>query len=246
MKFIPILILCGLFANPCLSHAEEESSLELVNVKPQVAFTPKGFDVNDNAQVVLYGKYHDICHKTAPVQFTIDRANHSVTIENRAYQTKICSKMFVTTPYTTVVNLGTLSQGTYAIYVKDESGNPVQMATLPISVAKNPGSIDNFIYAKVDEVHVLKSTKSESLPIVLSGTLNNTCLTSKEVTVTPGAGNVYDVLPILNLQTANCQPTEVPYSTRVTLKNFPSEPTLLNIRSMGGQSIERVIDHSLN
>ena len=56
------------------------------------------------------------------------------------------------------------------------------------------------------------------------------------------AGNVYDVLPIMAMAGSGCKNTETPFQVSVNLPNFLTTPTLLNIRIMGGQSIERVID----
>ena len=159
---------------------------------------------------------------------------------------EFCPRIYMITPFTTVLSLGTLPQGNYEIYVMDEKGNNVFMENLPINAAKKAGSVDNYTYAQVDEIQVLKASATNTLPIVLKGTLNNSCLSLKEVKVALTAGNVYDVLPILNVSESNCEAVNTPYSTTVYLKNFPVAPTLINVRSMGGQSIERVVDANSN
>lgn len=238
-------ILIGLFCAPLfitgfctLSHAD---SLTVV-MKPEAAFTPKGFDSKDNVQIVLYGKYHDICHKLAPAKITVDRVNYKIYIVDQAYTQSMCEMMFVTVPYTSVLNLGALPKGNYQVYATDDSGHTLLNSDLPVAAAKSPDAGDDYPYAKVDDAQVARTSDPSVLQLNLKGTLNNTCLSIKEVRVALTAGNVYDVLPIMNKASANCQESNTAFETSALLPNFPSAPTLLNIRTLGGQSIEKVVD----
>ncbi len=239
MKNVLLMVLGSLILFPFAGKADD--SQVIVSVKPSAVFTPKGFDSSDNAQVVLYGIFHDICHKVAPAQVSVDRVNHKVFIENQVYETQMCAAIYVSAPYTSVLNLGVLSEGNYEVYVSDGKGGVALMSTLPVAKAKDPTATDNYIYARVDEIQT-SHVNSSVLEITLKGSFSNTCMSLKEVRTSLTKGNVYDVLPILAMSGENCKPANIPYEKKVSLANFPSNATLINVRSMGGQSIEKVID----
>ena len=240
MKKLIVLGLAILALQPLTSFAAGQT---VSTASPEQTFIPKGFDSNDNAQVIVYGRFHDLCHRLAPTLSKVDFQNKKIVIENQIYNvSESCVDMYVNTPYTSVVNLGALPAGAYSVYVMDEKRTPVLAEMLEIRSASVPAHIDNFLYAPVDEVHTVKVAQANTLPIVLKGTFTNSCLSLKEVKVNLTAGNVYDVLPIMAMAGSGCKNTETPFQVSVNLPNFPTTPTLLNIRIMGGQSIERVID----
>ncbi len=240
MKNLITLSLMIFAFTPNLSHADE--GYKLVSYKPELAFTPKEFDTNDNAQVILYGKFVDVCHKVAQPKFTVDLEKHKVYIDNQVYARDLCIEMYVNIPFTVVVNLGTLPEGVYEVFVSNGQNGYTKTDTLPIVAAKSTGGVDNHLYAQVDEVKFTATSDAAAPQLTVKGTLLNTCLSLKEVKVSLSAGNVYDVLPIMEIRQGNCKPSATAFEKTVTLNKFPAQPTLLNVRSSGGQAVEKVID----
>jgi hypothetical protein len=243
MKNFLSIILFNLLLTPAISMAQD-SEYKLASIQPRSVFAPKGFDTNDNAQVVLYGVFADVCHKVAQPKFTVDQANHKIFIDNQAYTRDMCIMILVDIPYTVVVNLGTLPKDNYDIYVSNGNAGYMKASTLPITAAKNPEIVDDYLYAQVDETRFVPTSDASAPQLVLKGSMHNTCLSMREIKVTLTAGNIYDILPILDVANTNCKGTDAPFEMTVNLKNFPQTPTLINIRTSGGQSIEKVIDLS--
>ncbi|MBC7396859.1 MAG: hypothetical protein H7333_05395 [Bdellovibrionales bacterium] len=237
------LILASLFilaSAPLTSKADE--GYKLGTYKPEIVFSPKAFDTNDNAQVVLYGKFIDVCHKVGPAKFKVDQEKKRIYIDNQVYSRALCIEMYVNIPYTVVVDLGTLPEGKYDVYASNGTGGYSKAEMLPITAAKSNGEVDNFFYAQVDDAKFIPASDASSPQLLLKGTLHNTCLSLREIKVSFSAGNVYDILPIMDVSHSNCKPAAVEFERTITLDHFPKLPALLNIRSSGGQSVEKVID----
>jgi hypothetical protein len=229
MKLSALLFVFSFTMSTAVAYAD---SLIPTTVLPEQTFVPKGFDSNDNAQIVLYGKFHDVCHQLAPVKFTVDSVNHKITIRNQIYSTAgICPEIFVNTPYTSIVNLGSLKPANYDVYVQNQAGTLTWVNQLPIALPAQTVRTDNFTYAQIEEVNTVKVREINTLPIVLKGTLSNSCLKVIEVNVSLSAGQVYDVLPIMSMEGTHCVEINTPFSISVNLPNFPSTPTLINVRS---------------
>jgi hypothetical protein len=233
-----LLIPAAGFASPTTGSTQGKA----VTVLPDYTFTPKAFDTNDNSQIVLHGTFHEVCARLAPSSYTVDIAQKKIVVRNQAYTTPNCISIFVNTPYTSVINLGVLPAGTYKVYAADVNGSEKYMEVLPVTEAQNPTQTDNYYYAQVEELNTVKASKAHTQTIVLKGVITNSCLSIKEVKTNLTAGNVYDVLPIMAGTGGNCRTIHQPFEKQVELPNFPDAPTLINVRSMGGQSIERVID----
>jgi len=243
MKQITYLALLALATIPSLSFAQD--GYQLSAIKPEVVFTPKGFDSNDNAQVVLYGRFSDVCHRVAQPSYSVDQAKHRVYIQNRVYTKPLCVEILVSEPYTVVINLDALPKGNYDVFVSDDKGIYSKTAVLPIAQAKSPEAVDDYLYAQINYAQV-SDPGSTLTQVTVRGTIHNTCLGLKDVSVSLSPGNVYDVLPIMEItHQANCQMMDTPFEKTVTLSNLPAAPALLNIRSAGGQSIEKVIDQRI-
>ena len=239
MKIKLNAILCAvvLIGHSSMAHADPL----VVTMTPKAIFAPTGFDSNDNAQIVLFGVFNDVCHKLAPVDFTIDQTKQKIYVNLQAYTTKICAEIWVDLPYSVTLNLGALQKGKYQIYLKDASGKYNLSNSLPIAEARLNGSTDDHTYAQIDDIQVLKTSDPTTKQLILNGTVNNTCLALDEVQVNFTVGNIYDVLPILTRITGECTAASIPFQKTIILNQVPASPTLVNIRSMGGQSIEKVL-----
>lgn len=213
----------------------------VVTVAPQVLFAPTGFDSNDNAQLVLFGEFHDVCHRLAPSDFLIDHKTQKIYVTQQAYTSHLCAQIWVDLPYSVTLNLGALAEGQYQIYLKDLKGQYKFSNSVSIEKARMSGSPDDYTYAQIDDAEVVRTADPKVVELTLKGTINNTCLSLDEVKINFTKGNVYDVLPILSRSNGHCETTSISFVKTVTINQVPSEPSLLNIRSMGGQSIEKVL-----
>ena len=223
-----------------LAHADE--GVTSFTEAPQYVFTPKGFDDNDNVQVVLEGNFGNFCFHTAPAQVQIDGSR--IYIDNTIYSMDHCVNALMYIPYTRVVDIGVLPVGNYEVWISDGVGNYQKRATLPV-VKSRPSlyTPDDELYAPVTEVSFQAGQNGSDPSLTVRGSLNNTCLTLGNIQVKSPGGNVIEVLPQANLvRDAGCASTVIPFSKTVTLSHFPAKgDVLLHVRSMGGQSVNRVV-----
>ena len=211
-------------------------------MKPETVFTPKGFSNHNNAEVVVLGNFRSFCFKVAPPKFKVDTKNFKIYIVNSAYASPGCADALVYIPYTTVVSLGELPVGNYEVFTLDANGVYGKQADLPVAQAllKQDGR-DDYLYAPVTEVAFDYKNGLVAPVLTLKGVFTNSCLSLQKVEVNVRDGNVLEILPLVKMDTVNCKNQATAFSTSVTLDNFPKENTLLHIRSMNGQAINRVI-----
>ena len=237
-KYLSLLFLSSLGIT---SIATAQDGSHLQTIVPQSVFVPSGFDSNDDAQIVLYGIFTDICHKVIYPKVSIDHENFKIKIQANANVRELCEEIYVTIPYTTTVNLGNLPVGRYEVLIQNNGGYR-RVDSLFIGTPKSVKGVDDSPYAYLD--HIRYSSVETGIPqVTLYGTIPSSCMTFQEVKVMYKAGNVIDILPILKVTPgAACLPSNTPFVQTVTLQVSHTSPTLLNVRSAGGTAIVQVID----
>jgi hypothetical protein len=210
----------------------------LVDVSPDTVYTPLGFDDNDNVQIVLDGALPNTCYKIGPASARIDVKEHKVYVHQQAfyYPGAWCAEVRV--PYVQTLNLGVLKSGAYEVYVESEGAAPRAAAVLPVAVAtsNNP---DDYLYAPVTDAHIERGDEFSTL--VLNGVFGNSCMKFLEVKTNVRANGVIEVLPIIQMQTGvTCAEVTLDFNLNVTLKGVPHGRYLIHIRSLNGQSVNRV------
>lgn len=211
-------------------------------VRPDAVFTPKGFDSNDNAQIILAGSLTNFCQKIAPAKFKVDYDAHKIIIENFIYSNTRCpSDQLMFVPYTSVVNLGNLPEGNYTVLVKNTDAKLEIRATLPITEALIENSADELLYASVEDVSFRYKDGSKWPFLTLKGIYSSSCLTLKSVLVHPREGNVVEVLPITLKKGVDCKSAAKPIHKEVELVDFPAGKVLIHVRTMNGMALNKVI-----
>ena len=239
-SFVSFILIVSAFANagalsPNLLPPDSPNKPHLITYTASKIFAPMGFDDNDNAQVVVYGKYPNTCYKVGPVQTSINEQTHEVQITSQAYFYDGCWCLDVLVPYTQVVSLGVIKTGQYKLKLQGRDGKSRDMGELPIAVSTGPGP-DDYLYAPVREASIDTATDGTKI-LVLRGNYGNTCMQYRDSKVYYRDSNVIEVLPILNMGNQNCRDASVPFEIKVALKPSQAGDTLVHIRSLNGQSI---------
>lgn len=221
------------------SPAFAASSVKLITYEPSKVFTPRGFDNNDNAQIVLDGIFPNTCYKVSEPIVKVDLTNKKIHVKDQAlhFTNTVCLYMLV--QYFKPINLGVLPEGKYEILVEDKDGNVKKDADLNIAKA-NSVSPDEHLYAPVEEAWV---DQSGQIPVlVLRGHFTQSCLRMKEVLMNDYP-DLIEVLPIAEqVPGVACSDALVPYEERVPLKGGQTGRVLVHIRSLNGQSVNRVLN----
>ena len=237
MKSMTKVLFLALIAMPAMAMA-----LELINYAPSGVFTPVGFDSNDNSQVVLAGTFPNTCYKVSEPKVTVDKLNKRVYVQDRAvYHKGLCLYMLV--PYYKTVNLGVLEAGDYEIMLGDEADPTAAIKTAELGVSKaTSSSPDDYLYAPVEEASL--KTENGVLRLTLKGTFTRSCYQVKEVkmSVIVSPHNMIIVQPIAEEDGTTCKDENREFETTVEIANAPTGKTLLHIRSLNGQAINRVLN----
>ena len=219
-----------------------------VDVAPDRVFTPLGFDDNDNAQIVLDGSLPDTCYKLGPTRIRVDHEAHKIFLRQQAfyYPGGWCAEVRI--PYVQTVDLGILKSGQYDIQVEQEGQKAKSFASLPVAIATT-SSPDDFLYAPITEAHLerapvgMDASKPPFTTLVLNGYFTSSCMVFQRVKMNVRTNNVIEVLPIVNMERAtNCAQVTNEFSIQVSLKEIPTGRYLIHVRSLNGQSINRIVE----
>ena len=205
-------------------------------------YVPRGFDTNDDVQIVVAGNLPNLCYKSPRANTKID--GNTISIEMVALFNNVphtvCAEELV--PYLQVVSLGTLEKGAYEVQVKNlpsENGDKLIKEQLNVK-ATDSVLVDDFIYAAVDSVDHTHGTNQ----IVLKGYNPSDCYTLDHVEFKSNGRDTYAVLPIMKRKfdpASICplKPSPFAYSAEVPTE-LNADPVLLHVRTMNGNSFNRI------
>lgn len=195
------------------------------------AYAPKGFDSNDNTEVVIEGYLPNVCHKSPN---TVSRVNGN-TIEIKVTALKynpsnpFCPQMIV--PFLRPVSIGVLKAGTYHIVVnkgtqfETHSQIEVHQATAE--------TVDDFLYAHVEFIQSIPGTRK----IALHGYQPSDCLKFEEIIYTSNGVDTYSILPKMKQVSQFCPFKRTPfYAEWEVPKEITRDKVLLHVRKIDGQS----------
>ena len=240
MKRILVFLLCLAVVEVVSNKVwANELGPVLVNAHPDAVFAPAGFDDNDDVQIVVEGMLSDTCHKSGPIYTRIDADKKTIYVTPMAYYYPGSWCAQVEVPFVRTVALGIFPRGSYSIVVEQGDGKFAKMADLPIAVSKNSGP-DDYLYAPVTDVEV--RTQGTTPKLVLRGKFTNTCMHLTEVKMVNAPKNVLAVMPIAEMGTENCKAEIRAWETTVEIKTPLQGKTLVHVRSLDGQSVNRVVE----
>lgn len=201
-------------------------------------FIPEGFDNNDSVQLVIHGKLPNSCYQIGYTSTELDQDTNKLYVSLIAYEyVGECSEYGA--PYHLTVQAGLFRKaGSYGVYDK-KSG--VYLGGLTIGKAKaGPGGTDELDYAPVLDGFLNETANGKEL--VVRGVFNWSCLEIGDIKIMPQQ----DVVVVLPQTKKNpdvkCVVGEFGYEVkRPVTEKLPKGEFLLHIRSMGGQSINKVV-----
>jgi len=234
-----LLVVSSLF-----TAVAESAQVQTTYVKPEFVFAPQGFDANDNAQLIIAGKFTGYCMKMGATNHQVNRDLNQIMIENTVIVNGVCPDLDMFIPYSKTIDFGPLPAGNYSVMIRNERGVFEKMAELPISevsIGSNTGTSDERLYAPVSEVQFKGNAMDPNPVLTLSGVFTNSCLELDMVQVSYRAENVVVVLPLVKVGKINCHAENKRFTKKITLQGFPKVDTLIHVRSMNGQSVNKII-----
>jgi hypothetical protein len=217
---------------PCLAIAQEEP--RPVEVPLERAYIPRGFDANDQAQMVVEGWFRDSCYRFGTAQIKVDYTNKTIKVRPIALlYGGICLDVMV--PFQKTIDLGMLPPGRYS--VSQTNGGSLGEVTVSPSMTNEP---DDYLYASVSQAYL--DVKNGGERIVLAGEYSNTCMRMVDIKVTVEP-SVIVVQPITKLIAGdNCRRGRFPFEEVVNIRVLRAGRYLLHVRSMNGNAINSLVD----
>jgi hypothetical protein len=200
-------------------------------------FVPKGFDNNDNVELVVTGKFPSPCYSRNNISVNVkeDKILVNINTEVKEKSPALCEPLKV--PFSEVINVGTLQGGDYEIIVNGSLKEKLFVET------SNSQSVDDHLYASVEYVD-LGFTGGLAGDATLIGKSVSSCLKLDHVEYISNGKDTYSVLPIMKRLSEDCpeenERIEIPI--KYDLSKVDSDKVLLFVRSLDGKSIHSLID----
>ena len=215
------------------------------------AFIPeKGYDNNDNIEIVLDGKLPNACFELDNTQVLKDQEKKIIEIKQMMKVKDITECLpnhqnhqnipMWPIQYTKSIEIGNLKAGLYTL--KFNQGKKVISKKFIVTTTVSTG-IDNYLYAPVSNAFIPELIyATDNVEVILTGILTNTCMNFNGDVEVQKVGNVFIVLPKMSLNNiAQCSSTQIPLQSIVSLGSIKKEGRyLIHIRSTTGRSVNKV------
>lgn len=203
-------------------------------------YSPKGFDSNDNTEVIIEGYLPNLCHKSPNTKVEVKGSNINIKVTALKYDSTnpFCPEMIV--PFIESVKVGVLDKGFYDITV---NGKSIYQKEGSIFVNESiSNSTDEHVYANVEYVEKVEGTRN----IKLKGYNPSDCFVLEKVEFVGNEKDTYSVLPKMRQISDFCPMKMVPFTIDAEVPNSIKRPkVLLHVRSMGGNSVNTLFPNQV-
>ncbi len=227
-------------------------AVEPIEIALDHVFIPEhGYDDNDLVQLVAYGNLPNACYTLGETKVETSASGLTLTVHQYAMKnpSALCSQESSLpphanslVPFTVTVPIGVQKAGTYNIDFWD-----INEGKISRSYQVEPATtkeIDAHPYAAVSNAMLPDVIfKGDKVFLTFSGVYQNSCVEMDRVEVKQ-EGDVFVVLPILKVKpVAFCLQVLMPFKQRVLIADkLRVGEYMIHMRSMSGQSINRVFD----
>jgi hypothetical protein len=224
-------LLIALFSVSALASTPVE-----IHVPVDHIYSPKGFDSNDDTEVIVSGYLPNLCHKSPQTSYKV--VGNKINIELKALKyhssNPYCPEALV--PFIEAVNVGVLDKGLYEVVV---NGKTQYEKGSSISIDESSSdAVDEFIYANVDYID---KKNNGSRVVELKGYNPSDCFELDSIEVIDNKKDVYSILPKMKQVSDFCPMKMVPFNYEVNVpSNLKGNKVLLHVRSMQGKSVNSV------
>ena len=239
LKSLPLIVLC--LASGHLALADGPSQVE-VPIR-RVIFPVRGYDDNDNVQIVVEGDLPDPCYILGHQILTKD-ATGAFSVHQFAWrkQGDLCDTgdLLGESPFSEEVSLGRLEAGDYNVAFSPED-DKTDYRKLHIDVAPVSAS-DTFNYARVTTLRtpdvVLEGKHAQ---VEISGPFTSSCNKLKEPMSVQRQGDTIVILPV-EINLGDCGWVYRTFDKTIDLGVLPPGEYLVHVRSKNGKAVEKTFN----
>lgn len=198
-------------------------------------FAPQGFDNEDNVEITARALKPSPCYETPTASFI--QVNNQIIISMRAakkFGNRICLGMVV--PQMVTVSLGKMKTGDFEFFAANSAQAKAHMK---IGIPKSE-SVDDYIYAHVENVLYNKETRTTSL----IGRNPSDCVELDHIETQWNGVDTLAILPIMKQVKAQCDSVMVPFQYDYIIpETNKTDIELLHVRSLNGNAVNYPIYH---
>ncbi len=200
-------------------------------------YSPRGFDTNDNTQIIVSGYLPNLCYKSPHSEVKVDGLTIHVSI-TAWVDSRVPYCPMVVIPYLEIVDVGILDKGNYKIVVNQATSYETKSE---IAVDESQSSaVDNHVYAAVDAI----DRTPHSRKVTLKGYNPSPCFNFDHVEFISNGEDTFSVLPIMKQNSPFCPMKLMPFTIEAEAPaTLSTSQLLLHVRSMNGQSVNALIDN---
>ncbi len=229
MKPLFCYLIVLLFVN--LAHATPEVVLAPVDH----LFIPKGFDNNDNIEVLVTGNFPNPCFIKNKVDVDVNGNEIRIEVTSLLRQSpvmEICAPLKV--PFMEEVTIGNLQAGNYKLIINE--GSTVEIKKDLVVTESSSQGVDDHIYAMVEYVET-GFTGGLSGDAVLVAWKPD-CLALDEVKYLSNGEDSISIMPIMKKIKPSCSDINerIQIPIKFDLNQFSYNKVLLFVRTMDGKS----------
>ncbi len=209
----------------------------------------RGFDNNDNIQVVIEGYLPNSCYTLTQAQTNVSPEAMTVKISQIAARsvTGICENEAALPPdlaaqryFWKVVDVGLLSDvGQYRLSYSGRNGTMSKVFNVGLAPSDH---VDNMSYVNVTNAFAASETPTSEteLEFRITGEITSTCAEISEDYVVEKVGDVYVLLLNTVRSEDYCMPTSRPFYKVIKVPTPEAGRYLLHARSIGGESKNKI------
>jgi hypothetical protein len=221
---------------PTSSLLASDQKIEEVLAPVTHVFVPRGFDSNDDSEIVIAGYLPSLCYKSPRAFAQVEGKRADINVTALKTSGRLCAQMSV--PFLEVAPLGVLGTGSYDLRVNMNHRRGVQTQLAVVSSRRS--TIDENIYANVSQIERIRGTRA----VLLKGENPSSCYQLDTIHMISNGKDVYSVLPILKQVSSPCTQSMTPFEYEFNVpEEFQISELLLHVRVMNGKSINHLFDN---
>ncbi len=198
-------------------------------------YLPRGYDSNDNIQIVGEGVFPNTCYRPSNVEVKIDSDARKVFLGPVAFEYP-GSCLQVEMPFHRTIEIGVLDSGSWQV-VRRSDGFTLGKLEVVRALSESP---DDFLYAPISQAYFKQ--EAGSAQILLTGNLLSSCMRLDDVRLSI-FDDVIIVQPIVRLdEGSDCKSGEFPFKSWTAIDFLRRKRYLLHVRSMNGHAVNSLID----
>ena len=206
-----------------------------VMVPIEDVYSPKGFDSNDNSQIIISGYLPNLCHRAPKSIVKVVGNKIDIKVVSLKYDPSnpYCPEMVV--PFVEAIDLGVMDKGVYDILVNGKSIYE-RRSNIQVDEASSD-AVDEYVYAGVEYVE----KELGSRKVVLKGYNPSDCFILDEIEVIDNNKDVYSIMPKMKQISDFCALKMVPFEYDFIVPDkLKSDKVLLHVRSVQGKSVNSI------